>query len=160
MSEEEEGYITNLDGPLDSVSPVPFGLLLDDQHRRNIMLAPAYKQLTEEDEDTGEIRITGLRSEYPNASAIIAAGLSTQNNLLHLTPNQALAKKMEYGVIVQLGGLPYRRKPKIRTALTSAQFAFNNTIDGMSTEGTFSILLTKLSGSIREVITGVRRQDK
>ena len=138
MSDGEERY-EDITGPLDPTSPVPFGLLLDDQHRRNIMLGPAYEQITQEDEETGEIRILGMRTKYPNAAAIISAGLSTQNNLLDLNPNQALAKKLEYDVLVQVGGLPYRRKGEVRTAMRAAQFAFKNTGDGMSQEGTFSI---------------------
>lgn len=155
MSEE----LQDLAGPSDNVNTPPFGLLLDDTHRRNVLLAPIYRQIIQQDED-GEPRIVGLKTIYPNAAAVISAGLSTQNNLLDLNPYQAQAKKMEYDVICRAAGLPYRRNSKVRTSLIAAQFSFNNTIDGMSHEGTFSLLLTKLTGSIREFITGVRGGEK
>lgn len=152
---EEDNHIMDLTGPSD-IQQVPYGLLLDDQHRRNVILAPAYEQIIQVDEETGEQRVVGLKTNYPNAASVMAAGLSTQNNLLDLNPYQARAKKLEYDILCLVAGLPHRRNPKIRTALASSQFAFSNTVDGMAEEGTFSLLLTKLTGSIREYITGVR----
>lgn len=153
MSEE---YIPDIGGPGD-VNQLPYQLLLDDQHRRNTILSNAYEQIVNYDAQ-GEPQIRWHKTKYPNVVSVLAAGLSTQNNLLDLTPNQARAKKLEYDILAMVTGLPHKRNSEVRTAIAACQFSFSNTIDGMAEEGTFSLLLTKLTGSIREYITGVRGQ--
>ena len=157
MSDEDERYAPDLTGPLDSAAQIPIAALLDDPQRRSILLGSVWEPIIREDAETGEEKIIGYRDKHPVVSAIIAAGLTTQNNLLHLSARQAQAKKIEYNVLTWLGGLPYRRNKDIRVALEAANFSFSNTVDGMASEGTFSLLLTKLTGSIKEIITGERK---
>lgn len=155
MSENED-LIQDIAGPGDALNQIPFGLILDDPHRRNIGLAPLYTQTTKEDPDTGQTIITGMMQKHRKIIPLVVMGLSPQNNLLDLTENQAIAAKLDYSTKVMIHGLPYRRNGEVRNTLDAVQFAFCNTITGMSEEGTFNMLLTKLTGSIRELITGVR----
>ena len=153
--EPEVDQVPDIDGPLDSVSPVPFGLLIDDQYRRQNITNLAYTYKTTYDEDEKPQELT-IEIAEPIAAALYAHALSTQNGLLNLTPDMARAKKMEMDMLFMTHGLKYRRS-KHRGPLAVAQSAFNNTIDGMSTNGTFNNWLAKMGGSIREVITGVRQ---
>jgi len=145
-------------GPLDQTNPVPFGLLLDDQHRRQNISSSTYKYRTSYDED-GNPKDTEVEVENPDLAAIFAHALSPQLNLMDFNVNMAQAKKLENDTLFQIMELKYRRT-KHWPNLAVAQVALNQTIDGMSTEGTFPIWLTKMAGSIREVITGVKETKK
>ena len=153
--EEEQDTMPEVDGPLDAVSKVEFGLLLDDQHRRQSITNLAYRYKTTYDEEGKPEELT-IEVAEPAAAALYAHALSTQVNLLDLDYNMARAAMMEMDIIFMTAGLKYRRT-KHRIPLSIAQSAFNNTINGMSTNGTFSLWLAKMSGSIRELITGVRK---
>jgi len=157
MSDEEQNY-SDIQDPMDQVNPVPFGILLDDQFRRQVIANIAYEQKTIRNEkDETEETIT--RIAEPGAAALYAHALSPQNTLLHLSPTMAQAVKMETDMLFYIGGMPYRRT-KHRVPLSVAHSVFNNTVNGMSTNGSFSVFLTKMSGSIREFITGTRRDEK
>jgi len=157
MSDEEQ-YSQDIADPLDQVNPVPFGILIDDQFRRQVISNIAYEQKTVRNEED-ETEETVTRIAEPGAAALYAHALSPQVALLDLSPNIAQAIRMETDILFYIGGLKYRRT-KHRVPLSVAHSAFNNTINGMSTEGKFSVFLTKMSGSIREFITGTRRDEK
>lgn len=154
MSEDYDAPV----GPLDQTHPVPFGLLLDDQHRRSNISSSTYKYLTTYNED-GTPKETVVEVENPDLAAIFAHALSPQLNLMDFNPNMAQAKKLENDTLFQIMDLKYRRTTHWPN-LAVAQVALNQTIDGMSTEGTFPLWLTKMAGSIREVITGVKETKK
>jgi len=157
MSDEEQNY-SDIQDPMDQVNPVPFGILMDDNFRRQVISNIAYEQVTVYNEEK-ETQETVTRIAEPGAAALYAHALSTQIPLLDLKPNIAQAVRMETDILFYIGGLKYRRT-KHRVPLSVAHSAFNNTINGMSTDGKFSVFLTKMSGSIREFITGTRRDDK
>ena len=145
-------------GPLDNTNPVPFGLLLDDQYRRQNISSATYTYCTTYDGE-GHPQDTEIKVENPDLAAIFAHALSPQLNLMDFNPNMAQAKKLENDTLFQIMDLKYRRTPHWSN-LAVAQVALNQTIDGMSTEGTFPLWLTKMAGSIREVITGVKETKK
>jgi len=154
MSEDYDAPV----GPLDQTNPVPFSLLLDDQHRRHTISSSTYKYRTVYDE-VGKPRDTEIEVENPDLAAIFAHALSPQMNLMDFNPNMAQAKKLENDTLFEIMHLKYRRTDHWPN-LAVAQVALNQTIDGMSTEGTFAVWLTKMAGSIREVITGVKETKK
>jgi len=158
--EEDEGTFSDMGGPLDQTNPVPFQLILDDNQRRNILITQAYEQIIGKDPETGELRVIGQRAKYESAAALIGIALSTQNNLLDLSPQKVQAKKIEFDMMVKNIGIVYRRNAEVRTAIRAAQYAYNSTLDGMSEQGTFSLFMKGLTGSIREVISGVRGVEK
>lgn len=154
MSEEDfESQDTPI-GPLDQTNPVPFALILDDQYRRQNISNTAYKYRTTYDDERNPLE-TVIEVEEPNLAAIFAHALSPQLNLMDFNPQMALAKKLENDTLFQIMELKYKRS-KHWMNLAVAQVAMSQTIDGMSTEGTFGLWLTKMTGSIREIITGVR----
>lgn len=157
--EEEERFSPEFGGPLDQAGLIPIAALLDDPHRRNILLSPTQEYEERENPNSGTT-ILIPHSLHPEAASIIAAGLSTQHNLLNLSANLVRAKKIEYGIITWLGGIKYRRNTEVATSLRAAKFSFGLTMDGMAEQGSFSGLLTRLSGSLREFITGTRSDKK
>lgn len=160
MSEPEDDFEQpqDIDGPLDQVNPVQFGLLLDDQYRRQSISSLSYRFKTKYDEEGIPVE-TVTEIDEPGAAALYAHALSTQIPLLDLDFNMGRAAKMEMDMLFMTAGLKYRRT-KHRGPLAVAQSAFNNTINGMSTEGAFSVFLAKMSGAIREIITGTRGEGK
>lgn len=159
MSEEYPDQGDAALGPLDQTNPVPFALLLDDNYRRQNISSSAYEYVQEHDPQTGVPQKTTIKVSEPDLAAIYSHALSPQNNLMDYTPPIALAKKLENDILFQMLQLKYRRT-KHHSNLAVAQVAMNQTIDGMSTEGTFSVWLTRMTGSIREVITGIRRTEE
>jgi len=159
MSEEEQGSFDDIAGPMDAINPIPFGVLMEDQYRRTIISNIAFRQVTKFDEDgvTPLEAVTSLAD--PAAAALYAHALSPQVALLDLSPQMAQAVKMDTDMLFFIGGMKYRRT-KHRVPLSVAFAAFRNTINGMSTQGTFSLFLAKMGGAIREVITGRRSEDK
>ena len=97
---DEEGTYRDMGGPLDQTNPVPFQLILDDNQRRNILITQAYEQIVGKDPETKELRIIGQRAKYESAAALMAIALSTQNNLLDLSPQKVQAKKIEFDMMV------------------------------------------------------------
>ena len=108
--EEDEGTYSDMGGPLDQTNPVPFQLILDDNQRRNILITQAYEQIIGKDPETGELRVIGQRAKYESAAALIGIALSTQNNLLDLSPQKVQAKKIEFDQMVKNIGIIYRRQ--------------------------------------------------
>jgi len=158
MSDEEQGSFDDIAGPMDAINPIPFGVLMEDQYRRTIISNIAFKQVTKYDEDESPLEtVTSLAD--PAAAALYAHALSPQVALLDLTPQMAQAVKMDTDMLFYIGGMKYRRT-KHRVPLSVAFAAFRNTINGMSTQGTFSLFLAKMGGAIREVITGRRSEEK
>jgi len=159
MSEEEQNSFEDIAGPMATINPIPFGVLMEDQYRRSIISNIAFKQVTKLDTD-GQTPLEVLTSlSDPAAAALYAHALSPQVALLDLSPQMAQAVKMDTDMLFYIGGMKYRRT-KHRVPLTVAHAAFRNTINGMSTEGTFSLFLAKMGGAIREVITGRRSDEK
>jgi len=158
MSDEEQGSFDDIAGPMDAINPIPFGVLMEDQYRRTIISNIAFKQVTKYDEDESPLE-TVISLADPAAAALYAHALSPQVALLDLTPQMAQAVKMDTDMLFYIGGMKYRRT-KHRVPLSVAFAAFRNTINGMSTQGTFSLFLAKMGGAIREVITGRRSEEK
>lgn len=158
MIEEEQNSFDDIAGPMDAINPIPFGVLMEDQYRRTIISNIAFKQVTKFDPDNEPLETVTSLSD-PAAAALYAHALSPQVALLDLTPQMAQAVKIDTDMLFYIGGMKYRRT-KHRVPLSVAHAAFRNTINGMSTQGTFSLFLAKMGGAIREVITGRRSEEK
>ncbi len=156
MSDPED-IIEQFSGPSDPINQIPYAMLLEDKYRRHVITSLAYEQKTRYEDGEPVETITTIKD--PGAAALYAHAYSTQVPLLDLSPKMALANKLENDVLFNCGGLKYRRT-KHRLPLSVAHVGYNNTINGMSTEGTFSIFLTKMGGALKEFITGARREDK